>query len=294
MAGRRWPALRDRLLAADLEHSFHFSEYRGHGVELAREALHAGHRNFIAVGGDGTANEVLNGLLQTCGPDLDDIALGSVPWGTGNDWARYWEFPATAEECVELLRAGRCCRQDIGRVRLALPGGTRGYHYFLNCAGTGFDSYLLSEMNSARGSRVRYFRYVLKCLLRFHASRLRVNIDGAAAEDAVTLLEVCVGKYAGAGMRFAPSANADDGLFEVLLVGEMSIPRLLGSLNYLYNGNIKQHPAARSWQCRALSITARTAQYLQCDGELVGQLPVDIEILPGALRVLARGSPAAG
>ncbi len=100
------------------------------------------------------------------------------------------------------------------------------------------------------------------------------------------LLEVCLGKFAGAGMHFAPAAEADDGLFDVLLIEDLSILQVLRSLAYLYNGRINEHPAARNWRCRSVSIAARAGQHLHCDGELVGELPVEIEILPRVLSVL--------
>jgi len=285
--GSRWPALRDKLLAAGIEHDYHLTDYRGHGVELAQRAFESGSRNFVAVGGDGTANEVLNGLLNAYGSESEDLYLGAVPWGTGNDWARYYGLPSTPDDCVQLFRSGSSCQQDIGRITFVDQEGSSRHRYFLNCAGTGFDSFLLDQMKTAMGSRTRYLLYVLKCLLKYRASPLRLNIEGELFEDPVLLLEVCVGRYAGAGMCLAPAASAGDGVFEVLLIEDISVLRLLGSLFYLYNGNIRRHPAAKSWQCRTLSVAAQTAQFLQCDGELAGRLPVRIEIMPRALRVLA-------
>jgi diacylglycerol kinase (ATP) len=141
-------------------------------------------------------------------------------------------------------------------------------------------------MENTLGSRFRYFLFVLKCLVKFRATNLRLGMNGTSFEGPVLLLEVCLGKFAGAGMRFAPTAAADDGLFDVLLVKDMSITQLLGSLFYLYNGDINKHWAVNSWQCRSISIAAQFAQKLHCDGELVGHLPVEIEIMPQALRVL--------
>lgn len=285
-AGRNWPVLQESLLQAGIDFCHYQSEYKGQVTELARSAFESGRRRFVAVGGDGTANEVLNGVLQACEPGAEDFSLGVVPWGSGNDWARYYGLSPTPEACVHLLQDGLSKFQDIGRATFIDEAGKPFSHYFLNCAGTGFDSFLLEEMGAARGSRIRYFLYVLKCLYRYRAESLRLETNGTAIEGPVLLLDVCLGKYAGAGMRFAPTAVTDDGLFDVLLVDHISIPRLLGSLFYLYNGRIDRHPAVHSWQCSALSITAQTAQHFHCDGELVGDLPVELEILPGALRVL--------
>lgn len=297
LAGRNWPGLRKLLLAAGIDHCFYLSEYRGHCDELTAAAFASGHRNFVAVGGDGTANEVLNGLLRVCGPDLLEISLGIVPWGTGNDWARYYGFSPAPEACVRRLQSGFSSLQDIGRANFIDAEGVSRSHYFLNCAGTGFDSYLLDQMETnALINRCRYFLYLLKCLLKFRASPLHLGMNGTSFEGPVLLLEICLGRFAGAGMCFAPKAAVDDGLFEILLVRDMSITQLLGSLLYLYNGKISQHWAVSNWQCRFLSVAAQATQSLHCDGELVGNLPVEIEILPRALKVLtgADKPPLAG
>lgn len=286
-AGRNWPQLAAQLRAAGIDFCHHRSEYKGHGAELARAAFESGFRHFVAVGGDGTANEVVNGVFQACEPGAADVSLGVVPWGTGNDWARYYGLSHAPKACVHLLQAGTTRGQDIGRATFTDTGGKPRIHYFLNCAGTGFDSFLLDEMGAARGSRLRYLWYVLRCLSRYRPGSLRLDMADASFSGRVLLLDICLGKYAGAGMRFAPQAFTDDGLFDVLLVDHMSIPRLLGSLLYLYNGRIDQHRSVHSWRCDTLSIAGQSAQHFHCDGELVGCLPVEIELLPGALRVMA-------
>lgn len=286
-AGRHWPLLQRGLRQAGIDFCHYHSEYAGQCRELARVAFESGHRRFVVVGGDGTANEVLNGVLLASEPGAAEFSLGVVPLGTGNDWARYHGLSHTPGACVRLLQSGLTRLQDLGKVTFLDDGGERRDHYFLNCAGTGFDSYLLDEMGSARGSRFRYVLYVLKCLSRFRAARLQLNTDGVLFDGPVLLLDVCLGRYAGGGMRFAPTAKFDDGLFDILLVRQMSATQLLRSLPYLYNGNINAHRAVTSWQCRSVAISAQNGQHFHCDGEVVGHLPVEIEILPRALSVLA-------
>jgi len=112
-------------------------------------------------------------------------------------------------------------------------------------------------------------------------------LEGQHHDCQALLLEICIGKFAGAGMRFAPDAIADDGLFEVLLINELSFSQLLTSLLYLYNGRIDKHWAVERWRKGFISITKGAGQYFQCDGELAGKLPIEVEILPRALRVIA-------
>jgi YegS/Rv2252/BmrU family lipid kinase len=286
-AGRNWPALQQRLTAAGISHVYHISEHKGHSQELASAAFDAGHTDFVVVGGDGTANEVLNGVYPQALQNSADIRLGIIPWGTGNDWASYYGLPSAPGSLVDLLESGSSVTQDIGKASFLDSSGEHRTRYFLNCCGTGFDSYLLEEMNSPRGSRLRYFLYVLKCVYQYRAATLHLVMDEESVDAPVLLLEICIGTFAGAGMRFAPEAVADDGLFEVLLINELSIPQILASLFYLYNGRINEHSAVRRWQKCQICIAKQAEQFFHCDGELIAKLPVKIDILPRAIRVIA-------
>jgi YegS/Rv2252/BmrU family lipid kinase len=286
-AGRDWPALHQQLQTAGLRHCYYLSEYQGHSRELVLAALEDGHKKFVVVGGDGTANEVLNGLCTLSMSDLSEISLAVIPWGTGNDWAAYYGLSPRVQDCVRLLQTSPSGLQDIGKVTYLDSAGHKKSHYFLNCAGTGFDSYVLEEMGTIGGSRLRYFLCLLKCLYKFRATKLAMDVDGESLECPALMLGVCLGKFAGAGMQFAPEAVIDDGLFDVLLIKDLSVPQILASLRYLYNGRINDHRAMRHWRGRSVSIAGQTGQQFQCDGELLGQLPVKIEILPQALRVIA-------
>lgn len=287
LAGRKWPILQRQLNTADIVHDYYLSEYRGHCIELVRAALKAGHTNFVAVGGDGTANEVLNGLFSDPTVNTAHLTLSAIPWGTGNDWARYHILSPDPSDCLRLLQAGVSTRQDVGKVSFIGRSGTASNHYFLNCVGTGFDSYLLERMGNSRQKRFRYFLYVLKCLFEYRATRLELDVDGESLECSALMLQIFLGIYAGAGMKFAPAAIADDGLFEVLCISDLSVSQILANLYYLYNGRINDHRAVRHWRSSAISVATRAEQSFHCDGELVGQLPIKIEILSRALTVIA-------
>ena len=290
VAGRNWPELQRQLNDAHISHSSYLSDQKGHSGELAKAAHEAGHTNFVVVGGDGTANEVLNGLYPKSLQDSAGITLGVIPWGTCNDWASYYGFSPEPEDFVRLLQSGSSTLQDIGKISFIDDCGEARSRYFLNCCGTGFDSYMIERMDTPRGSRWRYLLYVLKCAHKYKATTLHLDMEWQSHDCAVLLLEICIGKFAGAGMRFAPEAVADDGLFEVLLINKLKFWQLLTSLLYLYNGRINEHWAVRRWQKGFIRIAKGSGQYFQCDGKLAGKLPIEIEILPQALRVIARSN----
>jgi YegS/Rv2252/BmrU family lipid kinase len=292
-AEKLWPALEDALREADVPHRVLTTEHSGHGRELAREALRDGCRHFLAVGGDGTVSQVLNGLVSGGpGDECFDVSLGVVPWGTGNDWARQYGLPASPGEVVSMLEHPAYVTQDLGRVAYGDSSGDERIHYFLNCAGSGLDSYLLQRLDSGRGGRWRYLRDLLRCLVGFSAPELRLQFASESLAERSLMLEVCLGRFAGGGMQFAPAAVMDDGAFDVLLIADLGRLHLLASLPFLYNGRINEHPRVRHWRCPALSVACPENPAFHCDGEVVGELPLRVEILPRALRVIVPPAPA--
>ncbi len=285
-ARRKWPALEKKLSAAGVRmRVFDAGDY-GDCTTPAREGFAAGLRHFVAVGGDGTANGIINGVLPLC-PDDTNITLGVVPWGTGNDWANFQRLSGDTDDCVALLTRGVLRRQDIGRVTYTDTAGGPATHYFLNMSGTGFDTYLLDAMGPTRGSRLRYLWTLLRVYRSFRATRVTAHLEGETLDLSPLLFEVCLGSFIGAGMLLAPDAECDNGLFDVLAIEEMSTWKMLRSLKYLYNGDIAKHPATHARRCAHLAIEGDHTRLFQCDGELVGTLPINIDLLPGRLRILS-------
>lgn len=286
-ARRLWPALEKKLSAAGVRmRVFDTGDY-GDCAAPAREGFEQGLRHFLAVGGDGTANGVINGVLPLCNSDDVDITLAVVPWGTGNDWANFRGLSGNADDCVRLLTQGEPLRQDIGRVTYTDAAGNPATHYFVNMAGTGFDTHLLEAMGPTRGNRLRYLWTLLRVYRSFRAAPVTARIKGETLSLSPLLFEVCLGSFIGAGMLVAPDAVGDDGLFDVLAIEQMSMWKMLGSLKYLYDGAIAEHPATHVRRCASLAIEGEGASLFQCDGELVGTLPINIDLLPERLGVLS-------
>lgn len=287
-ARRKWPALEKKLIAAGVRLRVFDAEQYGDCQTPAREGFKEGLRHFIAVGGDGTANGVINGVLPLCPDDDTRITLGVVPWGTGNDWANFHGLSDRTEDCLKLLTEGGVQRrQDIGRVTYTNAAGDPATHYFLNMNGTGFDTYLLDAMGPAHGSKLRYLWTLLRIYRSFQAAPITANLEGETLALSPLLFEVCLGSYTGAGMLLAPEADGNDGLFDILAIEQMSTWKMLRSLKYLYNGKIAEHPATHARRCASLTLAGDGASFFQCDGELVGNLPIKIDLLPGRLGVLS-------
>lgn len=288
---RRMGVLAQQAAHLGLEGEVWTTEGPGHATTLARRAAAAGAAAVIAVGGDGTAHEVANGLLS-CG-HLNDPntrpALGVVPLGSGDDLARAIGVPRRWPESLEALHRAVARTIDVGR---AAPTG-REARYFVESAGTGFDAYVGSLMARERLFRgpLRYAKGVITGLWSFENTPVRLALDGVTEEVTALVVTVTNGEYYGGGMKITPGAVQDDGLLDVAVIGDIGKLDTLLTFPKIYTGRHVSHPKVsirRARQVEVVPLVPREDQPLlvHADGELIGRAPVRFHVVPAALRVL--------
>ncbi|HUL66242.1 MAG TPA: diacylglycerol kinase family protein [Burkholderiaceae bacterium] len=283
----RGRALRDRahvesaLRAHDLDVRIEMSRYAGHALPLLAQALDAGERNILAIGGDGTMHEAANAILQH--PAASQVTLAPMPVGTGNDWCR---FLGVSSDCAAL--AARCARGKTARFDIGVAAFSSSVprRYFVNVAGAGFDAYVIERMRDRRFGALAYLVAVMRGLVGFRPQVMRLQADALSHEGRAFVTFVCVGAYCGGGMKVAPTADAHDGMFDVVQVGDLGRLDVLASLRRLFDGTIAAHPKVRTLRAASLTLDAPEALAVEADGELIGKTPVTLSVLPGALRVL--------
>ncbi len=274
--GRKtWEQLRP--MAAASEHTIEVFDTRqaGDAIRLAAEAAAAGADRVIALGGDGTLYEAVNGLVGT------RASFGVVPAGTGNDFCKPMRIPTDPEAALAVALGAHTIKVDVGRA---------WDRYFLNSAGIGFDAEVCRETNAIPkyfGGTIPYLVGVAKVLARFRPRPVTVDIDGHITQATITLLAVGNGQYYGGGMRIAPHASLTDGLFDIITAGNLSLPELLAAVPRIYSGNHLRLPKVQETRGQRLTVTSDYPLAVHLDGEVAGTLPVTIEILPGALEVAA-------
>lgn len=250
----------------------------GEAEELAAAAH--GHDRVIAVGGDGTVQEVVNGLLAQPSPP----ALGLVPLGTGNDLARSLGLPREPRAAWDVAADGDLRAIDVGR---AVNGDGVG-RWFASAGGIGFDAQVAAAMAQRRGwqaSRAGYLMTTLLELRRFANCQLRVTVDDETFECAALFVAAANGAYYGGGMCIAPGAKVDDGRLDICVVGDISRRTALRQLPNLYRGTHVGHPAVSMHAAARLRIDGAPETRIHLDGEPFGGLPLTVEVHPGALRV---------
>jgi YegS/Rv2252/BmrU family lipid kinase len=261
------------------------SEHPEHAIALAREAAAAGYRKYLAIGGDGTLNEVLNGVLRSDALSSTEITLGLLPVGRGNDWARTHRLPRDYARAADLLARQRSLPHDVG-IAESLSAGGAPPRYFLNMAGVGFDAHVVARTPSDRWGALSYLAALPASYATYRPRELSVSADGRTSLDTVFVVFAALGRYCGGGMHIAPRAATDDGMFDVVIVENVGKWELACNLWRLFDGSIAQYPKVRTLRTRALEISGREPVPVQADGELLPQTPVRLSVLPHGVRVV--------
>jgi len=285
--GKRWRGLDARMRAEGAQFDVEFTREPGHAEQLARQAALAGVSTLLIVGGDGTLNEVVNGLIQNDRP-LGETTIGILPVGTGSDFARALGLPRDVlAAAIHLLRRAQPEALDIGRVD-CVRGGQPATRYFANIAGLGFDGELADRVNRAgkSGGTLVYQTMLLRGLATYQNKHARLSIDGALREGLMNSVVVANARYFGGGMFVAPNAQWADGLFDVIVLGDFGKLEVVANLPRLYRGTHLTHPKVTELRGREVRVEARERMFLQAEGELVGEAPATFTILPKALKVL--------
>jgi diacylglycerol kinase (ATP) len=273
-----WPGLRDDLHRAGATIEYEVTSGAGVATRLAREASAGGWPLVIAVGGDGTVNEVVNGLLTTPTP----AALGVLMTGRGCDTARNFRLPRDPRTAIEHLARAVETRVDVGVV----DGHDGSRRYFLSAAGIGFDAEVAARTRASGGGATVYFRGVLAALWQHRPRSVTLADDSGVWTGDVTAVVAANGASYGGGMRIAPGADPRDGRLDVVILGALSRPELVMLLPTTYGGWHVRYPKISMRSTKQLRVDAAAVLPVHVDGEAGGTTPVRISVAPGALRVI--------
>jgi diacylglycerol kinase (ATP) len=286
---RRWPEIAHRAAELGLTGETYLSERQGHARELARRAAEEGARLVVAVGGDGTVNEVVNGLLEVEG-DRPELAV--IPRGTGTDFVRHFRIPTKLEGAVEAAVSGGLRTIDAGRITYRSWSGDDVGAWFVNSASAGMSGAVAQRANSsskALGGKASFLYATLAVFARWHASEMEVEVDDERRSGLMYDVIVANCRYLGGGMAMTPDAEPDDGLLDVLLIGDISRRDLAVTLPKVYRGTHLPHPKAEALRGRRVAVRAPTPLPVELDGEQPGTTPATFEIVPAALRLRVPG-----
>ena len=263
-----------------------FSERAGQLGELAREAADDGVSMLVVVGGDGTVHEVVNGIAGR-----DGVELALIPRGTGRDFARTHAIPKRLGEALRIARDGIARPFDLGRASFQADG-TQAAAWFANMASVGMSGAVAAKANATTkvlGAKTSYLLALGVVFARWKNVHLRVRVDEEERDALMEDTIAAVGRYLAGGMMITPDAEPDDGLFDVLLIGDLTKTELVRVMPKIYRGTHLPHPKGELLRGRTVSIEADEPLPVQLDGEQPGTTPVRFEIVPAAIRLRVAG-----
>lgn len=295
-SGRDWDHIAGLLSKHGFDYDAEYTTRRLHAMVIARNKIHEGYKRIIVVGGDGTMNEVINGVFAQKSIPTTEIMLGMITVGTGNDWARMFDIPTEYEAAIETIKQQKTFVQDAGLVTYQRKNQTWN-RYFINIAGMGFGAKVVAKSNKmkdkGKSNPSLYLMNIFTSLLKYRSIRASIHIDGESIDRKVFSLNVGIGKYNGGGMIQLPDAIADDGLYNITLIKKMGRLRVIASMKMLYNGKIASHRKVETYTARSVSIDSQRRQlYLETDGETLGHSPMEFQIIPRSVKVITRNISA--
>lgn len=294
-AGRRkgekdWPEIAKLITAANIRFKSMFTQHRIHAIRMARKFVEMGYRNIIVVGGDGTMNEVVNGIFTQSKRPSDSITVGLIPVGTGNDWCRMFGIPDDYQGAIDVIKKGMTFLQDIAWVKF-VQAGLEKNRYFANMAGMGYDAMVAEKTNKqkdeGKGGTMSYFINIFSSLFSFKETHTEVMIDGQDVLKApVFTMNVGICKYNGGGMMQLPTAIADDGLLDMTVITKLSRFSVVRNVRKLYDGSFTRMPQVKTFRGKSIVIHSKPEVYMEADGESLGHSPFKFGIIPKSLNVI--------
>jgi YegS/Rv2252/BmrU family lipid kinase len=285
-----WPVISGLLNEADVAHLCVLTEHRNHANQLVGEFIGEGYRKIAVVGGDGTMNEVVNGIFMQNHVSPAEIHLGMIPVGTGNDWCRTFGIPFDYKAAIQILKKEKIFLQDVGKISYYRQNDPQ-LRYFINIAGMGYDALVAKKTNllkeKGKGGPFAYFYFVFASLFQYKFIEAVIDIDDQQVfKGEIFSMNIGICKYNGGGMMQVPFAVPDDGLYDVTLIKKAPKWMVIRHASKLYDGTLVKLPFVSTFRGKIIRIRSTGKIYLEADGESLGHSPFVYEMLPMSLNVV--------
>ena len=288
--GRRIGRWRSALEAGFSRATLKPTEHPEHATQIVREALRQGAETIIAVGGDGTVSECVNGFFRGGENIAPDAAFGFIMSGTGGDIRRTYEIPAAFEDQLRILRERNLRRIDIGHLRYTNHAGSRAERVFMNTLSFGMSGKVCTAVKEGLigriGGKTSFYLAALKGALAHRNQTVRLRFDDREETHLMNTVAIGNGRYFGGRMMIAPKAVPDDGQFDLVVVGNLNRWEVLTSMSMLYHGTHIDHAKVSTDRLDALEADSDERVLIECDGEGPGRLPLSVRLLPRALNLI--------
>ncbi|KAF2956342.1 diacylglycerol kinase family protein [Marinitoga sp. 38H-ov] len=283
-----WPKIREILENNDFEFEYKLTKGKMDAYNITIEAIKKGYKKIIGVGGDGTANEIVNGIFNQDYVNPKDIILGIIPTGTGNDWGKTIGIPSDYVQAIEVLKKGNIITQDVGKV-IYYENNEKKERYFMNIAGMFFDAIVVKNTNISKDKNksgaFSYLLNLLTTLFKYKYQKAEININGKIIKEKIFTMAVGICKYSGGGMKMLPNAIPNDGLFDIIIIRDVPRFQVIRHIKKLFDGSFVELKWVKQYKAKNIKLTSHEKIYLEVDGEHLGHSPFEFKIYKKSLNV---------
>ncbi len=285
-----WPMISKLLRDRGIMPDFVFTEHRYHAIELTVEAIGKGYRKIMAVGGDGTMHEVVNGIFIQKSVPTTDVLVAAISVGTGNDWTRMYGIPRQYAEAIQAIIKGNSILQDVALASY-YESRFNQHRYVANNAGCGLDAVVnrrcFAMKSKGYRGRLLYMWSLVRSVFTYRSTPMKIWVDGELVVNSNVLSATFgIGKYNGGGMMQLPFAIADDGLLDLTVIGRLSRLAVVRHAGALFNGRIYDIKKINHFRGRTIRIQSNPSVEFEIDGEPCGEQPIEVEIREQAIRII--------
>lgn len=286
-----WKKMDEKFSKVGIAVDYFFTERVGHARELAVQILQKGYTKLVVMGGDGTFSEVIDGLMKS-GEELSKLNVGLIPFGTGNDWGRYWNLDRDIEKSIQVLAIGKVETVDVGKIKYNSEGEdiTR---YFINAYGLGFDAKVLELTNNLqhtfKGASWTYILALFMTLFKNRSQVMEYEFDGGETFKGLSYTaSMGNGCYTGGGLKQTPEAVPTDGLLDIMVVENLNLIKILKAIPLLFKGKLLEHKSVHLYKAKKIKVKSEKPIISEVDGILQGLTnEIEVELLPKQINFIS-------
>ena len=282
--GKFWKKMDKKFAKADIKVDYFFTEKVGHARELAAQILKKGYTRLSVMGGDGTFSDVIDGLRKSS-EDLSELSVGLIPFGTGNDWGRYWKLDKNLDKSINVLATGEPTAVDVGKINYT-TNGKPVTRYFINAYGLGFDAKVLELTNSLqhtfKGASWTYTLALFMTLFKHKSQVMEYVFDDKETFKGLSYTaSMGNGCYTGGGIKQTPEAKPNDGLLDIMVVESLNLIKILKAIPLLFTGRLLEHKSVHLYKAKKIKVCSPKPIISEVDGilqEFTNE--INVELLP--------------
>lgn len=286
-----WKKMDERFSKVGLSVDYFFTDRVGHARELAAQILQKGYTKLAVMGGDGTFSEVIDGFMKSK-EDLSKLNVGIIPFGTGNDWGRYWHLDRNIDKSIKVLATGKVETVDVGKIEYS-TSDKNITRYFINAYGLGFDAKVLELTNNLqhtfKGASWTYTLALFMTLFKHKSQVMEYEFDGEKTFKGLSYTaSMGNGCYTGGGIKQTPKAVPTDGLLDIIVVENLNLSKILKAVKLLFTGRLLEHNSVHLYKAKKIKVKSEKPIISEVDGilqEFTNE--IEVELLPKQINFIS-------